>query len=463
MRRGASTLAEAGLVSRWARLWRLSMAAAMLLALATQLRVFGSAVGAALLLLALGPATIHALWSGPARMGEGVLNLLFFWGLLAAGLSLGAMASIVAGVPIDISLAMHDVFAYALLAVFTVTLAALPRRAEALRAIQWRVAILGAVMAVLQLANANGVFALPGVDPWYWDRMRGWAENPNQFALLSLVTGFCALALIDKAETPARGLLALLCAATTLAVGLQSKSNAYTLMVLGGSAVYLLIKAARGLIAAERAGYPAAAAVLTAVSAFAFAVTIVSATVDWRADFRSLSGAFARKGDDESADGALRLELWRQAIAVGGFSAGFGLGPGPHLAIPSSLVAARKSEEEPKNLSHPKVGLAPNFEAHNTVLELLVQGGALAVAGFLWVLAYGGARALRAGEDGAVALLVATIAFGSFHVIFRHPLVWFCLCLSFLAFDEPAARAQPLAARARRLRPVSVGMAERGA
>ena len=147
-------------------------------------------------------------------------------------------------------------------------------------------------------------------------------------------------------------------------------------------------------------------------------------------------GAIARKGDDESADAALRLKLWQQAISVGTHSWGLGLGPGPHLEIPPSIVAGRQGTDDPIDL-HPKPGLAPNFEAHNTVLELFVQGGVLAVVAYLSIVALAVRRALKAGFDGLVALLFALVAFGSFHVIFRHPFVWFAICLALVSESRP--------------------------
>jgi hypothetical protein len=440
------------------------MAMALLLALATQLRIAGAGPGVALLALCIALALGLALWRGAAGVRGDALSLFAFWALLAAAMSLGSIASTVRAFPVDVSLVSHDIGAYMLLTLLTLSFATLPERAQRLRRIQWWVAVFGACLSALQFANALGLISLPGVDPWYWDRMRGWAENPNQFALLSLLVGFCAVALIDGCETRAQKAAAALSAAVALGVGFQAKSNAYALMVAAGLLVYLALKGVRALSAAERSGIPAIGAALMLASTAGFALTLVSAQVNLRTELKSMAGDMARKGDDESADAALRLALWRQAVEVGWNSGGFGLGPGPHLAIPQSLIAARKAEREPKYVEHPKEGVAPNFEAHNTVLELFVQGGALAVGAFAWILATAVRRAWRAGQDGVIALIVATIAFGSFHVVFRHPLVWFCLCLGVLA---ESARAPDGAlgfkagrAAARRFHPYP---AERGA
>jgi hypothetical protein len=435
------------------------MAMAMLLALETQLRIGGAGPGEAILLIVLPAMLLSALWRGAAVVRGGALALLAFWGILAAALCLGVVTAMALTVPVDASLVLHDVVAYGLLSLFCLAFSTLPRRNESLRRTQWLIATIGASMSALQLANANGLFSLPNVDPWYWDRMRGWSENPNQFALLSLLIGFCALALLDKSDTNLQKATAALCAAVALGVGLNSKSNAYSMVMAAGLALFLVLKLARAGLRAERRGIPALGVLLMLASLSGLLVTLVSARLDLREELKSFASDFGRKGDDESADAALRLELWRQAVASGWRSDGFGLGPGPHLAIPPSLVAARKSEDEPKNLSHPKVGLASNFEAHNTVLELLVQGGVLAVAAFLWLLPTAVRRAWRAGFDGVIALLFATIAFGSFHVVFRHPLVWFCFCLGGLA-ERTGARSGIARARTPPSHPLTV---DRGA
>ena len=105
-----------------------------------------------------------------------------------------------------------------------------------------------------------------------------------------------------------------------------------------------------------------------------------------------------------------------------------GFGPGPHLAIPASILTGRRDANEPINLVHPKLGLAPNFEAHNTLLEVFIQGGVLAAGAFIWITATGVWRSWSSGMDGLLTLLFALVVFGSFHVIFRHPIVWFVIC-----------------------------------
>jgi O-antigen ligase len=204
-----------------------------------------------------------------------------------------------------------------------------------------------------------------------------------------------------------------------------------------------LLKIARVTIRSERRGFPtialgaAALASLMFVS-FLFAPAIAS-FVDERGAALSL---VARKGEDQDSEAKLRLYLWKEAIERGVDSWTLGYGPGPHLDIPQSLTESHRTAGEPVNLTHPKMGLAPNYESHNTLLELFVQGGFLAVGAFVWIGATAVWRSWKAGMDGLIALLFAAAVFGSFHVVFRHPIVWFTIGLGLQAqrgFRESAA------------------------
>src|SRR4029077_378542 len=94
-----------------------------------------------------------------------------------------------------------------------------------------------------------------------------------------------------------------------------------------------------------------------------------------------------------------------------------GLGPGPHISIPDSIVAARHYKNEPENLDHPAVNGIPNFEAHNTIMDLLVQGGLVAVLGFIWLAATTFAATYRANLVALTALLVGLGVLSNFHLI----------------------------------------------
>ena len=143
-------------------------------------------------------------------------------------------------------------------------------------------------------------------------------------------------------------------------------------------------------------------------------------------------------------DAPKRLELWGQAVDVGMSSGMLGLGPGPHLyrnrdAIVNSNYVGfefRPTKEDP----------VPNFETHNTLLDLFTQGGVIAVLGFGWLLISTFLLAVRTRLASLAALLCGLTVFSMFHFIFRHPLLWFVIALSLVlataAIRQPARAGQ---------------------
>jgi hypothetical protein len=428
---------------RLATLWDALVAFSMLLALETQLRTGDGPLGPGeiLLLLWLLPIFVLEFLRAPRQIPRAFWDILRFWCVLAAALSIGVVVTIVRDVVVDWSLVAHDIAAYVLLAALTCVLTVLPRSFDRLHRILWMVVLFGGTLLLLQLANSAEWFALSGIDPWYWDRMRGWSDNPNQFALLCLLVGFLAVALAERAEGIGPKVLALSCAAIGLGTGILAKSNAFSAVIITGLVFFALSKLGRAFARVERRGFPAFALTVATMSALGWALCVIGPLIDLRIDALKATSTMARDGDADSEDAALRVQLWTQAIKVGTQSWGLGLGPGPHLEIPQSIVASRRDGGEPINLKHPKPGLAANFEAHNTVLELFVQGGLMAVGAFTWVLSIGARRSWKAEFDGLVALLFAIVAFGSFHVVFRHPMVWLAICLAIT--ERPLA--QPIA------------------
>ena len=85
----------------------------------------------------------------------------------------------------------------------------------------------------------------------------------------------------------------------------------------------------------------------------------------------------------------------------------------------------------------------PNFEAHNTLLDLFTQGGLAAVASFGLLVAGGMRRTYRANLAGLTVLLGGLAMFSMFHLIVRHPVFWFVIALCLVAGSgRPAATRQ---------------------
>jgi hypothetical protein len=415
------------------------LALGVLLALFTQLRIGNDIGPGELLIAAWAIPSAGAALIGNLRAAPNAFWLLAaFWSLFVAALCVGAIFTIVSDAPTDWALTVHDSIAYLLLIVLTGLLTVAPDAPARLTRIQWMIVLAGGALLLLQYANALGLYTIADEDPWYWDRMRGWSDNPNQFALACLLIGFLALGLAERGPGAPRKLVAFVLAAAALGIGLLAKSNAYSGVVIAALLVFAIAKTVRALASAERNGLPARALAAASAAVLALAALVVFPAIGVRPNAVSAVGQMARtdQGEDETMD--VRLALWEQAVKRGGESWMLGYGPGPHLAIPTAILSGRRDSNEPINLVHPQLKLAPNFEAHNTLLEVFVQGGVLAAGAFLWITATGAWRSWSSGMDGVLALLFALAAFGSFHVIVRHPIVWFVVCLA-LTGDRRAA------------------------
>jgi O-antigen ligase len=140
----------------------------------------------------------------------------------------------------------------------------------------------------------------------------------------------------------------------------------------------------------------------------------------------------------------LRLLLWKEAIKRGVESGMFGLGPGPHLDIPDEVLDGRRHTADRKHVEHPRQSLAPNFEAHNTVLDLFAQGGLIAVLSFVLLMATTVLTTLRLKLDALTTMMLGLAIFSIFHLIVRQPNVWFAVTYAMVtAFARQASSNLP--------------------
>jgi hypothetical protein len=80
-------------------------------------------------------------------------------------------------------------------------------------------------------------------------------------------------------------------------------------------------------------------------------------------------------------------------------------------------------------VEHPEFGFVPNFEAHNTLLDLFIQGGLIAVLSLGWLVATALVATHRAELDALTTMLCGLVIFSIFHLIVRHPVFWFAISL----------------------------------
>lgn len=396
------------------------LATGVLFAAFTQLRLPGTPLGPGEICLFLWlAATAAGGVPGLTReMPRGVAPLAAFWVLFAVALCIGTMVAFVLDERNSKAHFVHDCVAYAMLAALSLLAVAQDDAAARLRRTAWLVVGIGSAALALMLAQAAGIFALPGVDVWYYDRLAGWSTNANQLGLMCLVVALVALHLAETEPVPAYRLVALLGFVLPLAAGIMTRSDAFALTIalsiglLLGGRVWRFARGAISVRASTVAGF---------VILFAAVPTLVvgAYAVDRLLSRDALDAGSSPLALDEGLerDVGYRTELIGLALEKAAQSGFLGLGPGPHL-------------QRPVNLREPLWDPAPNFEAHNTLLDVLLQGGIVAVGALLWL----GLSALRATASARLVvlpvLLIGVAAFGLTHFILRHPLFWFVLVLA---------------------------------
>jgi hypothetical protein len=425
------------------------LALGLLLSVATQLRPAGSPIGPGEVCLLLW--LLPTLGREVARLGPpltpALSRLLVFWMLFSIAQSLGLLTGLAIGDARDPEWFLHDVLAYPLLAAVSCLSVVEPGAEPRLRRVAWLLVTLGSLSLALQLAAAWGAIGIPPIDPWYWDRLRGWSANPNVLALLCAALGLLSLHLAETAARLRERIVAVTCTALPIFVGCLTKSDTFTLILVGASTIFVALKLRTWLLSMERrvtfrsafAWTTVLALPLVLASAGALGSSIAAQTATL---FKEISKG---NGDRTQREAETRFELWNLAISRGLESGMLGLGPGPHLDMPPSIAAARLDMAKlPKNIEHPMPSGVPNYEAHNTLLDLFTQGGLIAVMSILWLTGTALHVAYKARLAGLVTLLCSLCIFGTFHLVVRQPIFWFAIALCLLARPAPAG---PSAAR----------------
>jgi O-antigen ligase len=214
---------------------------------------------------------------------------------------------------------------------------------------------------------------------------------------------------------------AAVCALLAFCVGVLTKSDSFTMGILGASAVFFAIKSALWLATFKRGLTFRAASVSLAL--FGLPVLAVGAL--------PLAPAVVERVEAKSAalyaednQGDLRFHLWEEAFDKGMHAAMLGLGPGPHLT-------KKAWKQSPPH----------KFEAHNTPLDLFVQGGLMALLAIALLYASLLFTTTKAKLPALAALSCAFVVFSMFHFIIRHPIFWFGVVLCLLEAASVSKRS----------------------
>ncbi|WP_084029881.1 O-antigen ligase family protein [Bradyrhizobium sp. LMTR 3] len=412
---------------------------ALLLSTASQLRFDGAPVGPGEICLALWGLLMlsrEAARLGPV-LSRPLSTLLVFWLSFAIAQCVGTMAGFVTGDRHDSGLFMHDIAAYAVAAAVSCLSVVEPGASSRLHRVAWLLVTCGAAWLLLQVAFGWGLVSLGDFDAWEWDRFRGLSDNANQLALLCTVLVLLSLHLAEVVRRFDRMIVAVICMVVAIVVGRLTMSDSFLLVLVLAGPIFVTLKLWKWLMSVERRMLLRSASAWILVLALPLVVSYVtplgaSVAAEVEESIKGMTKGGGGRDTEETT--RLRIELWDGAIRRGVEAGMLGLGPGPHLEIPPTIVAGRLDPtNEPKHVEHPEFGDIPNFEAHNTFLDLFVQGGLIAVLSIVWLGAAALSVTRRAGLDALTTSIFGLAVFGIFHLIVRHPIVWFAISLSLVA------------------------------
>lgn len=234
-------------------------------------------------------------------------------------------------------------------------------------------------------------------------RFVGWATFPNQLGIAISGLPFVILLLRQLKSVSRRfSILAFIC---TIACALLIMSNTvFVSWILGVASVMY----ARGAFSIRFSSSRVVDIFLVITLLSLIVVTIVVIAILFAPDFFTFLFV---KGDDEDLNG--RLPLWIASLEAWVRSPLIGLGPGPHALVEGQGLAA---------------------ESHLLALDILTQGGIVALLALLWIFVWAFSCAVKARNGVLIGLVVAVTVEALAHNTQRHPLFWFYLVLPAVIF-----------------------------
>ncbi len=393
------------------------LALGLVISVATQLRAGGLPLGPGEMVLVvwLCLAGLRQIVSRPLLLNPALSYVLIFWFIMIVALCAGMIVGLLVETFQFYDGMFRDTVAYAFVLAFSVTLAlTLSDRAERYQ-VSWHMVLLGSLSLLLQIADGWGNLPLPGIDPWYWDRFRGWAENPNQLGFFALFITLLGLHLADQATTKGARVLAIAAIVPALMAGLMSHSDSFVIGLMVSGALFITLKSVAWLQDTDMAPSLRGAAVVLGLLTLPLAIVV---SLPFASAALNSIEKISNQVYSDNDQGDTRLHLWAEAIDKGIESRLIGFGPGPHLTS--------KSFKRPP---------PDKFEVHNTLLDLFTQGGLVAVLAFVWLATTGLVVTARTKNPALAALAAGLLVFSMFHYVLRQPVFWFgiVLCLHEMA------------------------------
>lgn len=396
------------------------LAAALSLSTATQLRLSSMPLGPGELALVafLGWIGLRLLRGPDRRLSEVGRVFGVFWLVALLALLAGAWMGKRAGVALWGPF-LHDAAAYGFVACFSLALSWRVTSEDEARRLLWWLAfgmfLGGSVLWVYGHIDQHWL----GLNLWYGGlgvRFLGWAVNPNQMALLLVLTpflGMYCLTALPGGFRPGKALLVML-VACAVAAGWATDSGA---LRAAWSLCLPLLALAYGVVAfKKRSGHWQPLMLLVVVVLLAAAMLMLARHVESASLQRSdpaVSGApqqapaTAMESIDmvyvQTNDVDVRRRLLRHGWEALLSSPVLGLGPGAFSGLDRPFQGS---------------------EAHNSLIDWGTNTGMVGMAALIALLGWLALQLLRGGQWALLAGLVALAVYSLAHHVLRHPLVW---------------------------------------
>ena len=333
------------------------------------------------------------------------LTQVFFWFWIVSLMALIAGILVAESRGITSEGVYHDGFAFIFSFMFCLCLSSSIKSADIIK----KIIVVNALFTTICLATLFSVGA-PFLVPWYGgSRFAGWANNPNQTALLLSMIPFLLLHLLiyyKKNKTPEK-IIYLLMVFTSLFIGKSTDSDALKFGWFIGFSITVL-----GLIYQGALGYSSIHKITSnqkkAIHKLIIKIILTLIILIVIYLVFSQVGAVATYLYNRGGHGSDRMILWKHGIAAISSSPLFGLGPGAHSGVKEPFL---------------------DFESHNTFIDWAGSSGLLGLIAYATLLGWIGWKAWRSGSSVLFAALISLIGFSGFHYVLRHTVFWFYLLL----------------------------------
>jgi O-antigen ligase len=400
-------------------------AVGLVLTTATQLRVGDTGVGIGEVLLSGWTLATAVALSMSRRLAVTPLLrvVVAFWTIAALALVNGFVLAPAAARG---SGWLHDVVAFAFLAVVLIGFVAPGNLAVRFHTALGFVVTLAVVPMLLMWIIGLATPTLGPLNLWYYHRFVGWAQNPNQVALLMAPLPFLCAHLGRTGSGRVRWFAPCLALAAVW-VGIGSDSDA--LKVAWAVSALALLTLWWGRLCVRGRTH-----VRSAILAYGLAPLVVFVLAIGAAqNFVHEAALAAQRMYDDGGQGAGRFRAWEGGLRALGSAPLFGRGPGAHSDSDTSSVV---------------------LEAHNTFVDWGASTGIVGLCAYLALVAWVLVLAWNSGCPALLAAIIALLAFSMFGYVLRQPIYWFYLlgtAVLSASARRPAGRSMPSMAPAARL------------